>query len=320
MTDNESDLDPLEVPRPWAVDPALAREEPAAPAHNVPGAVIAALVIAMLIAGITGFAVTSRLQTDTPFDSAATSPTFPNNPTTPNTPNPPAPSALDPDASVLRSLGVQQQEVGATYTVGLIDGGDQVVGQTTLDLCNGTFPSESGRTARFQVLESNAGGDAIMSTESVLYHNPAAADAAFADLRRVRAECPHTPVASKSSGGNTVTTTFLAPPDTSWPLTPQVDRLAYEFDSVDLQGNRERIDHRVPAPGPGVDGRLLPATDRRATARRRQDDRGRDRPVVRAAPRRAPQQRGQPARLTSAGHARSDSGNCAVAPPSTMSV
>ena len=48
---------------------------------------------------------------------------------------------------------MQQHDVAADRSVALHPDGDLVTGTTTLDLCNGTFPSESLRTARLQVLE-----------------------------------------------------------------------------------------------------------------------------------------------------------------------
>jgi hypothetical protein len=188
----------------------------------------------MLVAGIVGYAVVSHVESDTPFEAAlapAPGTTVPGSSA--------APSRTDPDAAVLRSLGVQQQDVDSAHTIALLAGGDRVVGQTTLDLCNGTFPSEAQRSARLQVLDSDQSDNAVLSTESVLYHSPSSTEQAFADLRRVRADCPHTPVPSKSPGGSTATTTFLPTPDTNWPVTPDVDRLAYEFNSVDLQGNKD---------------------------------------------------------------------------------
>ena len=38
----------------------------------------------------------------------------------------------------------------------LLDGGNQVAGQTTLDLCNGRYPSEALHSARLQVVEYDA--------------------------------------------------------------------------------------------------------------------------------------------------------------------
>ena len=39
-------------------------------------------------------------------------------------------------------------------------------------------------------------GNTLLSTEAVLYRDPAAAEQGLAELRKVRAECPDTPVVS----------------------------------------------------------------------------------------------------------------------------
>ena len=51
---------------------------------------------------------------------------------------------------VLAQLVVTQADVPPDVSVQLIPGGNQVVGEATLDLCSGNFPSESKRTARLQ--------------------------------------------------------------------------------------------------------------------------------------------------------------------------
>jgi hypothetical protein len=127
--------------------------------------------------------------------------------------------------------------VPSTLSVVLIPGGDQVQGETTLDLCNGTFPSEALRTARRQVAAVDAQGVAVLSTEAVLYRDPAASAQAFAELRSVAAHCPSTPVTSPV-GEPTVTTHFNAAPDASWPQTPGVERVAYDFNTTDQAGGQ----------------------------------------------------------------------------------
>jgi hypothetical protein len=141
----------------------------------------------------------------------------------------------DPDQSVLDQVVAHQADVTGTNAVGLIPAGDQVAGQTTLDLCNGTFPSEVLRTARRQVAVADDQGNVSFSTEAVLYQTPDAAAQAFAELKSVAAKCPSTPVQSQV-GEPTVKTTFNPTPDGSWPQTASVDRLAYDFVSTDDQG------------------------------------------------------------------------------------
>jgi hypothetical protein len=144
----------------------------------------------------------------------------------------------DPDAAVLRQLVVQQADVAAPASVQLIPGGNRVADQVTLDLCNGRFASEAARTARLQVAETDDQGNASLSTEAVLYQSPDAAARAFTELAGVVAHCPAAPVPGVN-GGPSLETQFNAPPDGSWPQTPTVDRLAYDFVATDGQGQSQ---------------------------------------------------------------------------------
>ncbi len=159
------------------------------------------------------------------------------------TPPPPVTSApqADPAAAVLNQLVVHPADVPPAVNVFVIPGGDQVAGQATLDLCNGTYPSEALRTARLQVAASTASGDTLLSTEAVLYRSPAAAAQALSELRSVTARCPDRPVTSPV-GEPTTTTTFGPAPDTGWPNTPGVQRQAYDVTSTDQSG---QSDHSV---------------------------------------------------------------------------
>jgi hypothetical protein len=119
--------------------------------------------------------------------------------------------------------------------VQLLDGGNKVAGETTLDLCNGTFPSEALRTARLQVVEYAGSGLSVLSTEAVLYRTAADAAQAMRELQRVAAACPASPVVSPV-GEPTVTTTFHATPDGSWSKVAGVQRLAYSMTTTDQIG------------------------------------------------------------------------------------
>jgi hypothetical protein len=149
------------------------------------------------------------------------------------------PRPADRDASVLGTLIVRQSDVPAGDAVVLLRNGTDAANQPTLDLCNGVYPSEASRTARRQVEVTTASGTGGLSTEAVLYRAPADAARAFGDLRAVVAKCPSTPVVSPV-GEDTVTTKFNARPDASWAAVPGVERLAYDFTTTDLQGNRAR--------------------------------------------------------------------------------
>jgi hypothetical protein len=157
-----------------------------------------------------------------PLTPATTTPSGGTAPAT--TPNGAAVPA-DPDARVLGGLVVQQSDVGAQRVVALIPQGTRT-SQPTLDLCNGTFASEKLRTARLQVATYDANESSTLSTEAVLYKNPAAGAQAMRELTAVRASCPRRPVKSPVGEG-TSETVFKAAPDKGWPHTPTVQREAY---------------------------------------------------------------------------------------------
>ena len=171
----------------------------------------------MLIAGFIGYATTS--QDHATSAKAATSPTRPGPSTTPSTP-------ADPIAAALGHVVLQPNDVPPSQSVKLIPNGNQL-NQPTLDLCNGTFASETLRNARLQVAAVDAQGRVTVSTEAVLYRNADATVQAFAEIRKIAAQCPSTPVPSRV-GEPTVTTKFNAAPDTTWPQRANVDRLAYD--------------------------------------------------------------------------------------------
>jgi hypothetical protein len=190
----------------------------------------------MLVAGALGYGLTAHLESGQPFPSAASSGNGNSGGTTPGS-SAPVTSGNDKDAGALAQVVVQEKDVTSDFQVGLITNGDKVGGTTTLDLCNGTYPSESLRTARLQVAEVDAAGDLVMSTEAVLYRNANDTNQAFSELRSVTAQCPKQPVVSPV-GETTVTTTFKGPPDRSWHTAAGVDRLAYSLTTVDTQGQK----------------------------------------------------------------------------------
>ncbi|MHB8466176.1 MAG: hypothetical protein ACYDH6_16155 [Acidimicrobiales bacterium] len=148
--------------------------------------------------------------------------------------------ALSPDQAVLRQLGVRQVDVSAGTVVQLQPNGDQVLGETTLDLCNGTFPSESRRVARRQVLVGTLGSLPVFSTEAVFYDDTAGTAQAFAEIGSVAAKCPSTAVPSPA-GGDALSTKFNAAPDRSWAQTPTVERLAYDFMATGPSGTERDV-------------------------------------------------------------------------------
>ena len=140
------------------------------------------------------------------------------------------------DTGALSHVILQQSDVGSNLSVVLLPSGDQVQGQPTLDLCNGTYATESLRTARLQDVAQDSNGTTVLSTEAVLYANATDSARAFSELKTVAAKCPHTPVVSPV-GEPTVTTHFDAAPDARWPAPPAgVTRLAFSFTVTDAQG------------------------------------------------------------------------------------
>ncbi|HTJ73727.1 MAG TPA: DUF2510 domain-containing protein [Acidimicrobiales bacterium] len=223
---------PLPAPPPAAPAPPPPPPAPPGPKPSEPkgtlsgGRLIALLVVVGLIAGLVGVRLLRR--PDRPTTDGGSAAARPGPPTT----QPPA--NADPSASVLPSLVVRGADVTAPAAVVVLAGGSGL-SRPTLDLCNGRFPSESRRTARLQDGMLDGQADLTLSTEAVLYDDPSAAIQAFNELRSVTAACPATPVPSPV-GDPTVITKFNPAPDTAWPQTPTVNRLAYDFTTTDENG------------------------------------------------------------------------------------
>ena len=203
--------------------------------------------IALTVGLVVGFAVVAKVIAGAGHKPIAEAvPTLPTVPTVPTAPASPSPSpaastpvSSDPSAPLLQRLVVRQPDVPSSNSVELLDGGNQVSGQTTLDLCNGRFPSEALRTARLQVVEYDGASVGVLSTEAVLYrHSPDAAQA-MREVRSVAAKCPDAPVVSPVNEP-TVTTRFQAAPDRSWPSVGGVERLAFAFTTTDASGLTEQ--------------------------------------------------------------------------------
>ena len=125
MTEYDEPLEPIPLGQsdPWGAPPPAGSRS----SHHGLSAAVVALVIAMIIAGLTGYFVTSATRTGKSVQSANALP-------------------ADPRRSALTAIVVQRQDVTDDYIVGLINDGDRLT-EPTLDLCNGTFPSEKLRTS-----------------------------------------------------------------------------------------------------------------------------------------------------------------------------
>ena len=239
-------LPPVVPPPTWA-PPSEVISAGEGPRSNR-GLVITALVVAgcLALGGIAWLLLRDTGRSTPAAAATRTAPAPAPSPTNPGSPSPaptspaPAPSPSGPHAGLLQNLVVRQQDVPETAVVAPIAGGTEVQGQVTLDLCSGTFASESLRLERLQTAVFQASGEATFSTEAVLYRSPAATDQAFRELRSVSASCPTTPVTNAS--GETVTYRFQEAPDTAWPRTKGVDRQAYRFTVTQSDGTVRTLD------------------------------------------------------------------------------
>jgi hypothetical protein len=227
---------------PWRPGPPAEPPPGAQKSSRMPSgrALAAILLVVGLVVGFvamitTFYALGGNSKKSTASSAAPITPQQPF-PTSPGTTTPAAPA--DPSASALSGLVLGQADVASPVIVARIPGGGQVSGEATLDLCNGTFPSESLRTARLQVAALDAQGNASLSTEAVLYSNPDATVQAFAELKATAAKCPASPVVSPV-GEPTTTTHFNAAPDAAWPQTATVERAAFDFVATDQSGQAQ---------------------------------------------------------------------------------
>ncbi|HUY72087.1 MAG TPA: hypothetical protein VMV08_07575, partial [Gaiellaceae bacterium] len=108
----------------------------------------------------------------------------------------------------LRSVVLSNAQVGSGYKGSVIPGGDSFIGEATLDLCAGTFPSESLRTGRLQMSYLHKGKAVPVSNEVVTYVSGGAQEA-LREVRAVAESCARTPVVVRRG---TVTNTLTVVP------------------------------------------------------------------------------------------------------------
>ncbi len=100
----------------------------------------------------------------------------------------PAPSAAD--TALLQKVVLKPAQVGAGYKLSQMPGGHEVQNEVTLDFCDATYPSESLRTARLQVLY-DATGNAFHASNEVVTYQPGGAKQALAEVTHEAAVCPN---------------------------------------------------------------------------------------------------------------------------------
>lgn len=145
-----------------------------ATAHRLPRASTAGLVVLLTVA------VAACGSSSSPAAS----------PGTPRSTSPVA-VALSPTAVVERVALVESDFTDGS-TVALINGGDQVAGQITLDNCGSLFTTEAHRVARRQIDIRAVKGKqpSFFSNEVVAYDTPEQAAKALAEVRASVTHCP----------------------------------------------------------------------------------------------------------------------------------
>jgi len=139
---------------------------------------------------------------------------------------------------LLDMMSVQPADLSPDHVMtGLIDQGDQVAGQVTLDLCGASFPSESVRVARRQIRVDDASGRSVFETEAVLYQSPAATARAFAELQRAASTCRSRFMPSPVGGAPPLLTVIGPRPDRAWRSVAGVRRLSFDVTERDKTGH-----------------------------------------------------------------------------------
>jgi len=225
-------------------DPVVLRPAPL-PGEQVPAkprqkawkwmlAVVVGLIIGLIGVVLTNSSSSERSSSPPESATEANPGTIPPSSTSPGTPT----ENNDPSAAALRSLVVMPEDVPPTASVVVLPGGVGL-GEPTLNLCDGRYPSETRRSARLQDAVLDAEGRLVLSTEAVLYGDSRGTTQAFSELRSVVAACPSTPAPGRP-GRAAATTRFNPPPDSAWPQTPSVSRLAFDFTTDDGSGRPTR--------------------------------------------------------------------------------
>ncbi|MCU0301691.1 MAG: hypothetical protein MUF35_08845 [Candidatus Nanopelagicales bacterium] len=140
------------------------------------------------------------------------------------------------DVELLEEVSLTPEDAAGTAVFQEYEGGNEVVGRTSLDLCFGDFPSEELRTGRRQVGIGDVAGATWVSSEAILYASPEQAAQGMRELQAARADCPTEAVAPQDGDGDAVVWGFLDDPDGDWPDEPGIQRQAYAFTTTDTEG------------------------------------------------------------------------------------
>ncbi len=108
----------------------------------------------------------------------------------------------------LGKVVLQGGQIANGYKLSTYPGGTSFIGETTLDLCAGAYPSENLRTGRLQVSYTHPAKTVDVSNEVVTYVS-GGAQQALSEVSRVAQTCSTKPVVQKRGA---ITTTFQATP------------------------------------------------------------------------------------------------------------
>ena len=113
----------------------------------------------------------------------------------------PTPTKKPPLSTQVKEIAVNAWDVGDRASVVLLDDGDKVKGQITLDHCGYDFSAtENHRVARWQVVIKDGKGRGIGSSEVVAYDSAGRAEKAMEQVRASVRRCPKGYVKSKVPG------------------------------------------------------------------------------------------------------------------------
>jgi hypothetical protein len=108
----------------------------------------------------------------------------------------------------LSHIVLSGSQVGSGYKLGNFPFGNSFIGEPTLDLCGGSYASETLRTGRLQVRYTHPGHAVAVSNEVVTYAGTGAQQA-LAEVTSVAKSCAQKPVVLRSG---TVTETYKVSP------------------------------------------------------------------------------------------------------------
>ncbi len=107
--------------------------------------------------------------------------------------------ALTVEAAVLEQIALHPTQLGTGYQLEPIPGGQLVAGEVTLNFCDLSYPSESLRTARLQVVYT-APGNTFEASNEVVSYKSGGAQKALAEVTKAAASCRNGHVSDAASG------------------------------------------------------------------------------------------------------------------------